>query len=170
MTKIIIELTDGRVMNAELYEDIAPLSCENFLKLIDAKFFDNLIFHRVIPGFMIQGGGFSDNGMGGLIHKESPFAPIKGEFIANGIKNDLKHVPGVLSMARTQVMDSGTSQFFLCVDDCSFLNGQYAGFGALSDEESLKVAQDISKVPTHNWSYYGDIPDDPVVIKTIKRA
>lgn len=170
MTKIIIELTDGRQMNAELYEDIAPVSCENFLKLIDKNFFDGLIFHRVIPGFMIQGGGFRDNGMGGLDHVDSPFPAIKGEFLANGVKNDLKHVPGVLSMARTQVNDSATSQFFLCVADCSFLNGQYAGFGALIDNESIEIAKSISEVSTHNWSYYGDIPDDPVVIKTIKRA
>lgn len=170
MTKIIIELTDGRVMNAELYEDIAPISCENFLKHIDAKFFDGLVFHRVIPGFMIQGGGFKSEGLGGLEHVESPFSPIKGEFYSNGVPNDLAHEPGVLSMARTMVNDSATSQFFVCVADCEFLNGQYAGFGKLTDDESLKVAQDISKVPTHNWSYYGDIPNDPIVIKTIKRA
>lgn len=170
MTKIIIELTDGREMRAELYEDIAPISCENFLKHVDAGFFDGLIFHRVIPDFMIQGGGFRDNGMGGLDHVDSPNPPIKGEFFANGVKNDLAHIPGVLSMARTNIPDSATSQFFICVADCDFLNGQYAGFGKLSDKESLKVAESISKVSTHNWSYYGDIPDDPIVIKTIKRA
>lgn len=170
MTKIIIELEDGRIMRAELYEDIAPISCENFLKHIDANFFDGLIFHRVIPNFMIQGGGFRDNGMGGLDHVESPNPAIKGEFFANGVKNDMAHIPGVLSMARTNMPNSATSQFFLCVADCDFLNGQYAAFGKLSDKESLKVAEDISKVSTHRWSYYEDIPDDPVVIKTIKRA
>ncbi len=169
MTKIIIELTDGRVMRATLNEKEAPLSCENFLKYVDDGFFDGVIFHRVIPGFMIQGGGFEANGAG-LSPKEGKYAPIKGEFLINGINNTIKHVPGTLSMARTNDPNSGTSQFFICVEDCSFLDGQYAGFGTLDDEESLKAAIAISTVPTHNWQYFGDIPNEPVVIKTIKRA
>ena len=169
MTKIIIELEDGRVMRATLDEKTAPISCENFLKYVDDGFFSGVIFHRVIPGFMIQGGGYEAYGKG-LAEKEGKYAPIKGEFAINGIQNDIKHQPGTLSMARTNDPNSATSQFFICVDDCSFLDKQYAGFGSLDDEESLQVAIDISTVPTHNWQYFGDIPDSPIIIKSIKRA
>ena len=169
MTKIVIELNDGRVMRATLNEEVAPISCENFLKYVDEGFFDGLIFHRVIPSFMIQGGGFTADGEG-LIPKRANHNSIKGEFMMNGVPNTIKHVPGTLSMARTMVNDSATSQFFICVADCLYLDGQYAGFGTLDDEESLKVAIDISSTPTHYWQGYGDIPNEPVVIKTIKRA
>lgn len=166
MTEISIILNDGRTMNAVLYEDKAPETTKNFLRLIDEKFFDGLCFHRVIPAFMIQGGGFiSENG--GLIHKEAPCC-VTGEFAANGwTKNDIRHTPGVLSMARAMDKNSASSQFFICVSDCAYLDGQYAAFGKLSDEESLKTAVDISNVKTKSWSYYDDVPTQPVVIKTV---
>ena len=162
MVKIQIELIDGRVMNAELYEDIAPITVANFVKLIEKDFFAGLVFHRVIPGFMIQGGGMDQ----AFNPKET--APIKGEFRSNGVKNDLKHELGTLSMARTQVRNSATSQFFICVADTPFLDGEYAGFGKLSDEASKQVAIDISKVKTVSFGYYDDVPADPITIKTIR--
>jgi peptidyl-prolyl cis-trans isomerase B (cyclophilin B) len=115
---------------------------------------------------MIQGGGFEWKD--GLAHKQGK-APIKGEFKINGVENEISHMPGVISMARTMFKDSATSQFFICVDDASFLDGQYAGFGKVSDEESLSNAIEIGKVDTGNWQYYGDVPTTPVVIKTIRR-
>ena len=92
---------------------------------------------------------------------------IKGEFLSNGVKNDLHHGEGVISMARTNVKDSASSQFFICSADCAFLDGQYAAFGKTSDEESLAVVKSISKVPTHSFSWFDDIPNEPVVIKTV---
>lgn len=164
MVKIQIQLTDGRVMNASLDESAAPVTVDNFLKLIDKSFFNGLIFHRVIPGFMIQGGGMDAS----LCPKDTK--AIKGEFRANGVNNPIKHKVGTLSMARTNVPDSASSQFFICVEDCSFLDGQYAAFGELTDEESIKVAVDISKVKTVSVGYYDDVPYDPIVIKQIVRA
>ena len=153
--KIVIKLKDGRKMNATLDESAAPETVANFAKLVDEKFFDGLIFHRVIPGFMIQGGGMD--------------ASIKGEFASNGVKNPISHVPGVLSMARTQVKDSASSQFFVCVADCTFLDGEYAAFGKLDDKESLDVAISISTVRTGRYGYFDDVPLEPVVIDTIEK-
>ena len=113
---------------------------------------------------MIQGGGFTWNN--GLVEKNAP-RTIKGEFAMNGVKNDLHHAPGVISMARTMVPDSASSQFFICVDDQAYLDAQYAAFGSVCDEESLQVAIDISTVKTTNWSYYGDVPVEPVVMKKV---
>ena len=166
MTKVQIEMADGKLINLELYEDVAPITVENFLAYVDECFYDGLCFHRVIDGFMIQGGGFEWKD--GLEHKEGK-APIKGEFKINGVENNLSHLPGVISMARTMIKDSATSQFFICVDDATFLDGQYAGFGKVSDEESLANAIAIGKVQTGNWGYYGDVPCEPVIIKTIRR-
>lgn len=163
MVKVQIQLNDGRVMNAQLDENTAPITVENFLSLVDKGFYNGLIFHRVIPQFMIQGGGMDAS----LCPKNTK--SIKGEFQANGVANPIKHKVGTLSMARTNVPDSASSQFFICVDDCSFLDGQYAGFGELIDEESIKVAQDISKVKTVSIGYYDDVPYEPVIIKTIVR-
>lgn len=160
-----IEFTDGKIINLELYPDVAPISVANFTSLAKSGFFDGLCFHRVIPGFMIQGGGFTAGGKG--INEKRGAKSIKGEFAANGVKNSLSHVPGVISMARTQVMDSASSQFFICVADCSFLDGQYAAFGKTADEESLNNAIAISNVPTHSFVYYDDVPDDPVVMKRV---
>ena len=138
--RIVIKLKDGRKMNATLDENAAPITVQNFVKLIDEKFFDGLIFHRVIPGFMIQGGGM-DGAM-----KEKRAKSIKGEFASNGIKNPISHVPGVLSMARTQVKDSASSQFFICQQDAAYLDGDYAAFGVV--EEGMDVVDRIAAVDT----------------------
>ena len=164
MSKICIELTNGKKMNLELYPEHAPISVENFLSLVKEGFFDGLCFHRVIEGFMIQGGGFVHNDT--LIHKEAP-RTIKGEFLANGVINNLKHTPGVISMARTMFPNSASSQFFICVENVPHLDGQYAAFGKTIDEESLAVAIEISKVDTGFVGGYADVPTTPIVIKTI---
>ncbi|MDE6189935.1 MAG: peptidylprolyl isomerase [Clostridia bacterium] len=164
MTNIKIKLIDGREMNATLDEENAPITVENFLKLVDNGFYNGLIFHRVIPKFMIQGGGMDPS----LCPKDAK--SIKGEFLANGINNTIQHKVGTISMARTNVPDSASSQFFICVEDCAFLDGQYAAFGQLSDEESIKVAVDISKVKTVSVGYYQDVPYEPIIIQSIVRA
>lgn len=136
MAKIVkIEMEDGSVMRAELYPKTAPITVENFEKLVREGFYDGVIFHRVIPGFMIQGGDPTGTGTGG------PGYSIKGEFAANGVKNELKHTSGVLSMARAMSPDSGGSQFFIMVADAPHLDGQYAAFGCLI--EGLDVARSI---------------------------
>ena len=122
-----IELEGGSVMAFELYPDIAPKSVENFVKLAESGFYDGLTFHRIVPGFVIQGGDPLGNGTGG------PGWTIPGEFAANGFKNDLKHERGVLSWARTQAPNSAGSQFFIMVDAAPYLDGQYAAFGRLTD-------------------------------------
>ncbi|MBQ7348398.1 MAG: peptidylprolyl isomerase, partial [Clostridia bacterium] len=162
MQKVCFELNSGKKINIELYPEHAPISVENFLDLVKSGFYDGLCFHRVIPGFMIQGGGFvAEND--GLKDKKAP-RTIKGEFAMNGVKNDLHHGPGVISMARIMFPDSASSQFFICVDDVPHLDAQYAAFGKVCDEESLNTAIAISTVNTHSWGYYDDIPNDPVVI------
>jgi peptidyl-prolyl cis-trans isomerase B (cyclophilin B) len=155
MKKVTIEMENGGVMSGELYDDIAPITVENFEKLAKEGFYDGLTFHRVIPGFMIQGGCPDGTGMGG------PGYTIKGEFRSNGVENNLKHTEGVLSMARTMVPDSAGSQFFIMVADAPHLDGEYAAFGKII--EGLDVAQDIVKVETDPM----DKPITPVVIKTI---
>ena len=156
MKKVVIEMDDGGVMRGELYEDIAPISVENFEKLANEGFYDGLIFHRVIPGFMIQGGCPEGTGMGG------PGYCIKGEFAANGVKNDLRHTTGVISMARAMDPNSAGSQFFIMVADAPHLDGQYAAFGKIT--EGMDVAQEIVSVPTGRM----DNPLFPVVIKSIR--
>ena len=155
MKKVIIEMVNGGVMTGELYEDIAPITVENFEKLAKDGFYDGLTFHRVIPGFMIQGGCPQGNGTGG------PGYTIKGEFNSNGVKNDLKHTTGVLSMARTMVPDSAGSQFFVMVADAPHLDGEYAAFGKIT--EGVEVALEIANVPRGRM----DDPIKPVVIKTV---
>ena len=126
-------------MTAELYPDMAPKTVENFLSLIENGFFSGMIFHRVIKGFMIQGGGYDES----FEHKEA--TPIKGEFKANGfVQNELKHTRGVLSMARTQDPNSGSSQFFIMHQDAPYLDAQYAGFGKVT--EGLDVIDKIASV------------------------
>lgn len=122
-----IELTDGGVIALELYPDVAPISVKNFVELVEKGFYDGVIFHRVVPGFVIQGGDPTGTGMGG------PGYQIKGEFRANGVKNDLKHTRGVLSMARAQAYDSAGSRFFIMVEDAPHLDGQYAAFGRVTE-------------------------------------
>ena len=132
---VTITMEDGGVITAELYPDVAPQSVCNFISLINQGFYDGLIFHRVIPGFMIQGGDPTGTGMGG------PGYSIVGEFEANGFKNELKHERGVLSMARSQAFDSAGSQFFIMVEDADFLDGQYAAFGKVLS--GMEVADGI---------------------------
>ena len=132
---VTIEMEDGGVMKAELYPDIAPNTVNNFISLIQSGFYDGLIFHRVIPGFMIQGGDPNGTGMGG------PGYSIKGEFAQNGFQNELVHTRGVLSMARTMDPNSAGSQFFVMVDDAPHLDGAYAAFGKVV--EGMETADAI---------------------------
>ena len=136
-------MEDGGIIDIELNEEVAPITCENFKKLVKEGFYNGLTFHRVIPGFMIQGGDPEGTGMGG------PGYGIKGEFAMNGFKNDLKHTTGVLSMARSQRPNSAGSQFFIMVDDAPHLDGQYAAFGKVT--EGIDVAQAIVSSP-RDWS------------------
>lgn len=160
-TNITITFEDDKVIKAELYPDIAPISVANFVKLANEHFYDGLIFHRVIDGFMIQGGGYDVD----LNKKDSP--AIKGEFAENGVKNDLSHKRGVLSMARTQAVDSASSQFFIVQKDSTYLDGKYAAFGMVT--EGLDVVDEIAKCKTRSDTSKGldNIPETPVVIKTI---
>ena len=128
---VTIKMQDGGIMTAELYPEIAPNTVNNFISLVKKGFYNGLIFHRVISGFMIQGGDPEGTGMGG------PDYTIKGEFAANGFKNELKHDRGVLSMARAQHPDSAGSQFFIMHADGHFLDGQYAAFGKLTSGEDV---------------------------------
>ena len=135
---VTFTMENGDVMKAELYPEIAPTSVNNFVNLVQKGFYDGLIFHRVIAGFMIQGGDPEGTGMGG------PGYSIKGEFASNGFKNDLKHTRGVLSMARSMRPDSAGSQFFIMHQDAPHLNGQYAAFGKVV--EGMDVVDEIAAV------------------------
>lgn len=166
--KITIFLTDGREINAELYPEIAPITVANFIKLIDEKYFDGVIFHRVINRFMIQTGGYtiSDN----TLYEKEGAKTIKGEFASNGVENNLKHKLGVLSMARTNDPNSASGQFFICSASCAHLDGAYAAFGKVTDDLSIATVLDISHVDTTNIGYgFSDFPIEPIVIKTIVR-
>lgn len=135
---VTIKTTKG-VIKVELYPETAPNTVNNFISLVNKGFYDGTIFHRVIPGFMIQGGDPEGTGMGG------PGYGIQGEFAANGVKNDLKHTTGVISMARSQRPNSAGSQFFIMVDDAPYLDGQYAAFGKVI--EGMEAAQAIVASP-----------------------
>lgn len=145
-------------IEAELYPHIAPNTVNNFISLANSGFYDNLTFHRVIKNFMIQGGDPEGSGMGG------PGYRIRGEFTKNKFKNDLKHTEGVLSMARTMIKDSASSQFFIMHKPAPHLDGEYAAFGKIT--EGLDIVDQIANVPTN----FQDCPTTPVVIKTIRRA
>ena len=152
---VTIEMEDGGVIKAELYPDVAPNSVNNFISLVKQGFYDGLIFHRVIPGFMIQGGCPQGTGMGG------PGYSIRGEFAQNGVKNDLAHDRGVLSMARAMDPDSAGSQFFIMVEKAPHLDGQYAAFGRVI--EGMEVADAIVSVKT-DWN---DRPRQPQRMKKV---
>ncbi|MBQ9696166.1 MAG: peptidylprolyl isomerase [Oscillospiraceae bacterium] len=152
---VVIEMENGKTIEIELYPEIAPISCENFEKLVKQGFYDGLTFHRVIPGFMIQGGCPKGNGTGG------PGWQIKGEFAANGVKNDLKHTRGVLSMARSMMPNSAGSQFFIMHEDAPHLDGQYAAFGKVVS--GMDAVDEIAAVPTD----YNDKPTTPQVMKRV---
>ena len=156
MYRFTVEMADGQKMSGELYDDIAPISVENFVKLAKQGFYDGLKFHRVIPGFMIQGGCPKGNGTGG------PGYTIKGEFSMNGVQNDLKHTRGVISMARAMDPDSAGSQFFIMVDDAPYLDGQYAAFGKVT--EGMETAD---RIVNQARNMYNDCPFEDQVIKTI---
>ena len=152
---VTIEMENGGVMKAELYPEIAPNTVNNFISLVSKGFYDGVIFHRVIPGFMIQGGDPMGKGIGG------PGYSIKGEFTSNGFKNDLHHARGVLSMARTMAPNSAGSQFFIMHDDAPHLDNQYAAFGKII--EGIEVVDQIAKVRTD----YNDKPRTPQVMKKV---
>ena len=152
---VTITMNTGDVMKAELYPETAPNTVNNFISLIKKGFYDGVGFHRIIAGFMIQGGDPDGNGMGG------PGYSIKGEFTSNGFKNDLKHSKGVLSMARTQIPDSAGSQFFIMHADAPHLDGEYAAFGKLT--EGFDVLDKIATTAT-DWS---DIPRTPQVMESV---
>lgn len=138
--KVQIEMENGGVITVELYPDKAPITVENFLSLVNRGFYNGLIFHRVIEGFMIQGGDPEGTGMGGSGKN------IKGEFKSNGVDNDLSHERGVISMARSQNPNSASSQFFICHADAKYLDGQYAAFGKVVD--GMDTVDEIAKTPT----------------------
>ena len=155
---VTITMEDGRVMKGELYPDKAPNTVNNFISLANKGFYDGLTFHRVIPGFMIQGGCPQGTGMGG------PGYEINGEFSANGFRqNDLKHTLGVLSLARTMAPNSAGSQFFVMVAPAPHLDGQYAAFGQIT--EGTDVAVDISRVQRNMMN---DKPKKPVVMQSVR--
>lgn len=151
---VTIEMENGGIIQAELYPEFAPNTVKSFISLINKGYYDGLIFHRVIPGFMIQGGCPQGTGTGG------PGYEIKGEFSANKVNNPLKHERGVLSMARSQNNDSAGSQFFIMVADSEHLDGQYASFGKVI--EGMEVADEIVSVKT---GFFGDKPAKDQVIK-----
>ncbi len=157
-----IEFEDYDDIVLELYPDLAPETVENFVTLAEDGFYDGLIFHRVIDGFMIQGGGYNEN------LKEQKTSSIKGEFKQNGFENTLSHLRGVISMARTsQNMDSASSQFFIVQEDSTYLDGQYAAFGQVT--EGMEVVDEIASVKTGSVAASGmdDVPVTPVIIDTI---
>ena len=158
MKRFIIEMADGSTMKGELYEDIAPISASNFAKLATEGFYDGLKFHRVIPGFMIQGGDPEGTGMGG------PGWTIKGEFAQNGVNNPIKHKRGVISMARAMDPDSAGSQFFIMHADADYLDGQYAAFGHVVS--GMDVVDRIAATPTNRWA--GDRPYEDQVMETVR--
>lgn len=154
-----IKLSTGDSIRLELYKNAAPKSVENFCKLANNGFYDGIVFHRIIAGFMIQTGGFELK-QNAIIHKESPYGTIKGEFKENGVENTIKHKEGVISMARASDNNSGSSQFFICSNDCrDSLDGKYAAFGRVIDQESMDVVVELSKIKTTNsYLYYGNTP------------
>ena len=150
-----IEMEDGGIIKIQLYPAVAPITCANFEKLVKEGFYDGLIFHRVINGFMIQGGDPTGTGKGGS--KET----IKGEFAHNGVTNNLSHTRGTISMARTNVKDSASSQFFICHEDATFLDGDYAAFGCVT--EGMDVVDRIASVDT-------DMRDKPIREQKMKKV
>ena len=152
---VTFTMENGDTFKAELYPDVAPQSVNNFISLIKKGFYDGLIFHRVIPGFMIQGGDPEGSGCGG------PGYSIKGEFASNGFKNELKHTKGVLSMARSMMPNSAGSQFFIMHETSPHLDGDYAAFGKIT--EGQEFVDKIALVPTD----FSDRPRQPQVMKTV---
>ena len=162
--KVIIDVKDYGKITVELYPDIAPITVENFKKLVSEGFYDGLIFHRVIESFMIQGGCPEGTGLGGNTDANGNRINIKGEFAINGVKNNLEHTRGVISMARSQLLNSASSQFFICHQDAPHLDGKYAAFGKVTD--GMDVVDAIAIVETNG----SDKPLEDVVINSITFA
>ena len=152
---VVIEMENGAKIELELYPDEAPITVKNFEKLVSEGFYDGLTFHRIIPGFMIQGGDPLGNGMGGADEN------IKGEFRANGVNNTIKHKRGVISMARAYDPNSASSQFFIMHADAPHLDGQYAAFGKVVS--GMEAVDEIASIPT-------DYSDRPKIAVRIKKA
>lgn len=152
---VVIEMENGKKIKIELCPETAPVTCANFEKLVKNGFYNGLTFHRIISGFMIQGGCPLGNGTGGSGQN------IKGEFSSNGVKNDLKHTRGVISMARSMMPNSASSQFFIMHKDAPHLDGQYAAFGKVV--EGMDVVDEIAETATN----YNDAPLEPQVMKSV---
>lgn len=166
--KVKIVLTNDKTINLVLSEKDAPISVARFLELVEKHYFDGTIFHRVIDGFMIQTGGYKI--VDGALTELEELAPIKGEFLSNGYGgNKISHKTGVISMARTSVKDSATSQFFICSADCPFLDGEYAAFGYAADDESIETVKEVAKVKTYSpHPAFADFPTEVIGIKTVE--
>ncbi len=160
MEKVKVTMENGGEFIIELCPEQAPITCENFLKLVKSGFYNGLTFHRVIDGFMAQGGDPEGTGCGGSDEN------IKGEFKINGVNNTLSHTRGVISMARSANPNSASSQFFICYGDCTFLDGQYAAFGKVT--EGMEVVDDFLKID-RRMSFGGErsVPVEPIVMKTV---
>ena len=157
--KVVLHIQEYGDIELELYPDKAPETVANFVKLVSEGFYSGLIFHRVISGFMIQGGGMDDG------FNQKPAKSIKGEFRSNGFaQNDLHHARGVISMARTQVKNSASSQFFIMHADGGFLDGEYAAFGAVT--KGIEVVDAIASTDTRRIGWYDDVPVSPIVIES----
>ena len=181
--QVEIKLSNGKSIKVELYPDVAPISVRNFITLAESGFYDGLVFHRVIANFMIQTGGYEYTGHGTANKKmvEKDAETIVGEVSLNGYTNDIKHVPGVISMARANAYNSGSSQFFICVADYPSLDGSYAAFGKTIDQESLDNAIEISKKSTTTVTLsttsngvtsntkFADFPVEPIYIVSVRR-
>ncbi len=152
--KAVFETSKGKIV-VGLYGDDMPVTVKNFIRHVEAGFYNKLIFHRIIPGFVIQGGGM----LKGLLEKNALASPIKLE-----IHPDIKHKKYTLSMARTQDPDSATSQFFICTADCPSLDNNYAAFGTVL--EGTEVVDEIEKVPTHSVKWYDDVPVETVIVES----
>ena len=161
---VVIDVKDYGKITVELYPDIAPITVKNFKKLVSEGFYDGLIFHRVIENFMIQGGCPDGNGTGGYTDANGNKVTIKGEFSSNGVKNTLAHTAGVISMARSKLPNSASSQFFICHANAPHLNGDYAAFGKVT--EGMDVVDKIAVVDTNS----SDKPLTDVVITSITFA
>lgn len=165
---IEIILTTDQKIRVCLDSTVAPISVKNFVELVEKKYFDGVIFHRIIKNFMIQTGGYKINENNELYECDG-VEPIEGEFASNGHpENTLSHELGVISMARTSIKNSATSQFFICSAPCSWLDGEYAAFGYCMDEESKKVVLEVSNVETYRaHPAFTDFPCEIIGIKTI---
>ena len=159
-------LENDLYMDIELYDDVAPISVKNFLKLVDEGFYSGIVFHRIIKGFMAQAGGYVLNE--NTIDYAKECDTIKGEFKSNGVENNLKHKKGIISMARTSVKDSASSQFFICTADAPHLDGEYAAFGKVIDGKSYDTVDYLDNAKTVNVG--GGLTDFPYPVIRIKKV